>query len=128
MLPVRFDDITADHILRLVADKIAEHKTLEYKETLSLGNQEKNAEFLADISSFANASGGDIIFGVSDERDENGKATGIPAKIVPLQMGNPASECARSAYRVMSLSPRSSRYNADGYLLASKEMASVVIE
>jgi len=49
MLPVRFDDVTADHILRLVADKIAEHKTLDHKETLSLDNQEKNAEFLADI-------------------------------------------------------------------------------
>jgi len=36
MLPDRFDDITADDILRLVADKVAEHKTLEYKATLSV--------------------------------------------------------------------------------------------
>ena len=32
-------------------------------------------EFFADVSSFANAGGGDIIFGVADKRDGNGKPT-----------------------------------------------------
>jgi hypothetical protein len=95
MLPIRFEDISSADILRLIQDKVSEHKTLEYKQRLSTGTGDEKAEFLADISSFANASGGDIIFGISDDRDENGMATGIPADIVPLVIGNPASECAR---------------------------------
>ncbi|MBB6144743.1 hypothetical protein HNQ77_002699 [Silvibacterium bohemicum] len=79
----------------MVTDKIAEQKTIEFKEKLSIGGREETAEFLADISSFANASGGDIIFGISDERDASGNPTGIPAKIVALQIENASSECNR---------------------------------
>jgi hypothetical protein len=61
MLPVRFDDISSDEILRLVEEKTSERKTLEYKEKLMIGTADERAEFLYDISSFANASGGDII-------------------------------------------------------------------
>jgi Putative DNA-binding domain len=95
MLPVQFEDIRPDDILKLVEDKISERRTLEYKEKLSIGNTDEKAEFLSDISSFANASGGDIIFGVSDERDQRGNATGIPSKVVDLKIANPASECGR---------------------------------
>lgn len=95
MLPVRIDDISADDILCLVADKIAEHRVLEYKQALVIGTGDERAEFLADVSSFANASGGDIIFGISEERDGNGKPTGIPADVIPLELSNPATECAR---------------------------------
>lgn len=94
MLPVRFDEITADDILRLVADKVAEHKTLEYKAILKINNTEDKAEFLSDISSFANASGGDILFGITDER-EGTSATGVPGDIVGLALANTASECNR---------------------------------
>jgi hypothetical protein len=94
MLPVRFDDITANDILRLVADKIAEHKTLEYKATLAIGNTEEKAEFLSDVSSFANASGGDILFGITDER-EGASATGVPDEVVGLALANAAAECNR---------------------------------
>ena len=95
MLPVRFEDIRSADILRLVQEKVSEHKKLEYKQRLSIGTGDEKAEFLADISSFANASGGDILFGISDERDQNGTPTGIPSEIMPLLVGNPASECAR---------------------------------
>lgn len=95
MLSIRFDDIAAENILRLVADKISEQKTLDYKQTLNIGGQDDRAEFLADVSSFANASGGDIIFGISDERDSENRPTGIPKQIVPLPISNPAAEKAR---------------------------------
>src|ERR1700676_5539338 len=84
MLPIRFHDIGSDDILRLVENKSSERKTLEYKQVLKIGQQEERAEFLADISSFANASGGDIIFGVSEERDERGEPTGAPKEVMPL--------------------------------------------
>ena len=95
MLPTSFEDIGPNHISKLIDDKITERRTLEYKEKLTIGNTEEKAEFLSDISSFANASGGDIIFGVSDERDEHGNAMGIPAGIVGLKLANSAQECGR---------------------------------
>jgi hypothetical protein len=36
MLPIRFEDITAEDILRLIADKTSERKTIEYKQALSI--------------------------------------------------------------------------------------------
>jgi Putative DNA-binding domain len=107
MLPLRFDEIDSTDILRSVDNKIAEHKTLEYKERLSFATGDEKAEFLSDISSFANASGGDIIFGISDERDQMGKATGAPSGIAPLNVENPSSECARMEQLIESgIQPR----------------------
>jgi hypothetical protein len=95
MLPVRFDDIGSDDILKLVADKAAERKTLEYKEKLNIATGDERAEFLSDVSSFANASGGDIIFGISDERDGTGNATGIPSEIKPLGIDSIPTELGK---------------------------------
>lgn len=107
MLPVRFDDIAAADLLRLVELKTVERKTLEYKERLSTGNREERAEFLCDVCSFANASGGDMIFGISEERDDTGKPTGLPGAIKPLEIDNPATECARIEQMIESgIQPR----------------------
>jgi len=95
MLPTRFDDIGSADILRLVEDKTSERKRLEYKEKLTIDTGDQKAEFLADISSFANASGGDIIFGISDERDENGNATGVPGEIKALKIESVQIETGR---------------------------------
>jgi Putative DNA-binding domain len=95
MLPIRFEDIGPADILRLLEDRTSERKILEYKQALNIGPDNDRAEFLADISSFANASGGDIIFGIADERDDAGKATGAPEAITPLTLGNPIAECSR---------------------------------
>ena len=95
MLPVQFDAVGPDDILDLIRGKISERRHLEYKRDLNIGPDNDRAEFLADISSFANASGGDIIFGVTEERDEYGRPTGIPEDVAALQTGNVATECAR---------------------------------
>lgn len=95
MLPLRFDDITGEDIVTLVEAKIPERKTLEYKERLNINTNEEKAEFLADISSFANASGGDIIFGISEQRDSERKPTGIPGEITGLLIDNADAERAR---------------------------------
>lgn len=95
MLSKSFDNIGSDDIIRLIEDKNPERKTLEYKAKLNINTGDERAEFLADISSFANASGGDILFGVSDKRDAGGNATGIPDAIVALSIANPDSELGR---------------------------------
>src|ERR1017187_4514082 len=80
MIPKEFEAITKADIEALVANGVAEGRTIEYKQQLHGNGDEDKKEFLADVSSFANAGGGDIIFGVADKRDGNGKTTGIPEK------------------------------------------------
>ena len=55
-----------------------ENRTLDYKQELPGNKDQDKVECLADISSFANASGGYIIYGLADKRDAEGKNTGIP--------------------------------------------------
>lgn len=55
-------------IQRLLDLRIPESKTIEYKKELGDLQQGKvKKEFLADISSFANCLGGDLIFGVAED-------------------------------------------------------------
>jgi len=95
MLPVDIEEITSAHIESLVAEKVTERKALEYKEKLPEGTDGAKKEFLADVCSFANASGGDIIYGIRDQRDSNGKPTGIPEEIVGLNGVNLSGERER---------------------------------
>ena len=87
MLPINIEEVTPEHIASMVAEKIAERKTVEYKEMLPEGGNEAKKEFLADVCSFANSSGGDILYGIRDERDANRKPTGAPESIVGLFVG-----------------------------------------
>jgi hypothetical protein len=73
----------------LIRAQVPESRTLDYKERLP--GPEKR-EFLYDVSSFANAAGGDIVFGVSDKRDENNKAMSIPDRADGLNTSNVQSE------------------------------------
>ena len=85
MIQKNFDDITKLDIDSLIENKIGEIKTLEYKRKLPSSQDKDKKEFLADISSFANASGGDLIYGIKEEIDANGKKTGQPEEVVPLE-------------------------------------------
>jgi len=76
---VPVDDIDEGHVVALVNDQHAERRTVEYKRELPGGGDEARREFLADVSSFANAGGGDLLYGV-DEVD------GIPVAIAPLSI------------------------------------------
>src|SRR5258707_6977707 len=84
MLPVEIDEVEDKHIVALVSEKVAERKVLEYKENRPDGTDGSKKEFLADVCSFANSSGGDVIFGIKDQRDAGGRATGVPEAIVGL--------------------------------------------
>ena len=95
MLPVNIDEITAEHVASLVDNKVSERKVLEYKERLPEAADGAKKEFLGDVTSFANSSGGDIIYGIRDQRDSNGKPTGIPEEVVGLSGINVSAEIAR---------------------------------
>lgn len=81
MINKPFDEITKDDIEALIENEVAEGKTLDYKQQLHGNSDADRKEFLYDVSSFANASGGDIIYGIVEKRDEAGKNTGTPEHV-----------------------------------------------
>jgi len=83
-------DITISDLQRLIEDEIIESKQIEYKSQLPGKKQSDKQKFLADISSFANASGGDIIYGIKEDRDK-----GTPDKIIGLELENVDQESLR---------------------------------
>ena len=78
MISKEFDAIGKEDIEVLVANAVSEGRTIEYKEQLPGSTDDHRREFLADASSFANAGGGDLIYGIREKRDANGKPTGLP--------------------------------------------------
>jgi len=56
----------------LVDNQVPESKTIDYKESLPINSDSDKKEFLADVSSFANAAGGYLIYGM---RENNGIAS-----------------------------------------------------
>lgn len=82
-LPADFLSISQSHLEALIADKDEEGPHLEFKRDIpqNWGNSEKN-EFAADASAFANAGGGDLIFGIDE--DSQGRASSL----VPQALGN----------------------------------------
>ncbi len=66
MLYKDFDDIQLQDIESLYSTLNREIRTVEYKRVLELDTNDQKKEFLADISSFANSSGGDIYFGIDE--------------------------------------------------------------
>jgi len=78
MIPKPLDAIKAADILALVENREEERRTIDFKRELP-GNADKDkAELRADVSSFANASGGDLIFGVSEETSAATAVPGLP--------------------------------------------------
>jgi len=88
MIQKALNQVTKEDIESLVSAKVSESRTLDYKQQLPESDTDKKREFLYDVSSFANAAGGDMVFGVIDERDASGKATGLPANVEGLHIPN----------------------------------------
>lgn len=69
--------IVERHLQALIDDEVREGRHIDYKRETYGGSDEARAEFLADISSFANSGGGDIVIGM-DEKD------GLPNALLGL--------------------------------------------
>lgn len=82
MIPRAFDDIDSGDVQNLIANQVSEGRTLEYKRDLPSDSNDARREFLADVTSFANAQGGDIIYGLAE-------ANGAAAHIRGLEVENP---------------------------------------
>ncbi|HLP87337.1 MAG TPA: ATP-binding protein [Nostocaceae cyanobacterium] len=69
MIPKRLDDITEAELQSLVDNSVEESRTIEYKSQLPGNSDGDKKEFLADVSAFANTAGGDLIYGIAEDKD-----------------------------------------------------------
>lgn len=54
MFSVKFDEISEEHLLDLIANKAVENSVTEFKQALPTWDSSGKNEFLADISAIAN--------------------------------------------------------------------------
>lgn len=83
LLDKKIESININDIQSLVENSVCENKSLDYKRELHIDTDADKREFLADISSFANSNGGEIIFGIEEDSIEK-----IPTKIVGIPYEN----------------------------------------
>lgn len=83
-------EIDESDLQHLVDEEIIEKKTLDYKSELPGNKESDKKEFLADVSSFANASGGDLIYGITENREK-----GKPKALIGIEIENVDQEILR---------------------------------
>ncbi len=94
------DELNAADIERLAETGEREGRRIEFKESLPGGSDGEKREFLYDVSSFANAAGGDIIYGVKEEK-------GVAVDVAPLEGVNIDEEILRlEAIALAGIDPR----------------------
>jgi hypothetical protein len=114
------DAILEEDLVNLIATKESEGKLIEYKLELPSNNDADKRELLADISSFSNCSGGQIIFGMSED-------AGIPTALVGLPGIDPDAEVIRIEQIVRSgISPRIYGFTIKPLLLSNSNYALIV--
>ena len=78
LLHLPLDAITEQHLSALIATGARESLHIDYKRETYGGSDAARREFLADVSSFANAAGGDIVIGMAEN-------AGVPSEITPFR-------------------------------------------
>lgn len=88
MLDKEPSKIVEEDLLALISDKEPEGKTIEYKSDIVGLSDSDRKEFLYDVSSFANARGGYLVFGMEE-------TNGLPTKLAGLSKIDPDKEILR---------------------------------
>lgn len=116
--------ITESNLRALVSEGRREDAQLEFKSTLPSGSDEGKKEFLKDVTAMANSQGGDLIYGIAEDRsnpEDAGKAvelvgiTGVNADATKLWM----SELLNSSVeeRLMGIEIREINLSSGGFAL-----------
>jgi hypothetical protein len=87
MLPANLNDLISAHIESLIESEVPESLTLDYKQQLPSGQSESKRDFLCDVVAMANSAGGDLIYGITERRTEDGK-TGTPDRLLETRFTN----------------------------------------
>jgi hypothetical protein len=114
---ISLEQINQSHLHRLIDEAVSESRDIEYKRE-PYGNADRDiGEFLADISSFANTSGGEIIIGMTAQ-------SGVPTGFSPLHIDADAEilrleNAARSGLqpRIFGFAARAVPILSGGYAL-----------
>lgn len=77
LLDIFLEKITEADLNNLISTAIPESLTIDYKRDAYGNSDSDKREFLADVSSFANTIGGDIVIGIDE-------ASGFPTEVKPL--------------------------------------------
>ena len=83
MISKSIEEITEEDLRGLIDREEIEGKTIEYKQSLPGDSVPDRIKFLAAVSSFANASGGDLIYGIVEDRTK-----GTPRTLTGLTIEN----------------------------------------
>lgn len=79
MLVKPIEDIKFADLEALIRNRVSESRRLEFKRDHYGRKDEDKKEFAADVSAMANAQGGDLIIGISEENGVASELTGIAA-------------------------------------------------
>ncbi len=66
MVEQPIDAIDEAALQYMIDNQVSEGRDLEFKRELPGGGDEASREFLADVTAFANAQGGDIVYGMDE--------------------------------------------------------------
>lgn len=100
MIQKPLDSITENDLLALITNEVHEGRTIDYKRELPGNSDSDKKEFLADVSSFANTSGGDLVLGMDEDR-------GLPSQLTGFQSTDTDVEIQRiDSILASGLSPR----------------------
>lgn len=87
MLRERLEDITEATLIALCEEGRDESVTLDFKRQLYTKSDDDKAEIQKDVCAFANSEGGDLVIGITDDRDRAGTIQAI--------QGEPAKQAER---------------------------------
>jgi len=105
MIDKDLDKITKVDLDWLIENKYHERKTIDYKRELPGRSDGERKEFLYDVASFANADGGDLVYGVIEENS-------YPKSYVRIETTNIDEEKRRLSQLIdSSIKPRIPRYD-----------------
>lgn len=90
MISKKIEEINESDLQSLIDNKVLESKTIEYKKELPNNSDSSKKEFLADVTSLANSSGGDLIFGI-----EQDNRLGEPKEVCGIGIENADKEKTR---------------------------------
>src|SRR5271157_986514 len=92
-LEIPIDQITEARLLALIENKVSERKSIDYKQALPGNSDAERKDFLADVSSLANAGGGHLVYGMKE-------AAGLPTELCGLEVDDPDATVAALDSRI----------------------------
>ena len=82
------EHVTLKDLEELVSNQVSESKVIDYKRLLPEDKDRSKKEFLADVASFANAGGGDLVYGMVE-------SGGIPQRVAGIKLKDPEEAALR---------------------------------